>query len=160
MVARMPGVRDFFDAFKGGLTPGPTTPGNWRHLERFGRFTGTGEISAELELPHGEVTLASEEFEEVDDLLVELVGPDGSEVSLDRPRGEFSELDRGTHNLFRIGYARIERPGLHTLRVRAPKGDQALLITAGDEITAGSALKDFGGQMIPGRKLWKRLRGE
>jgi hypothetical protein len=30
----------------------------------------------------------------------------------------------------------------------------------GEELTPGGALKDLCAEMIPGRKLWKRLRGE
>ena len=150
------GFRDAVNAFKQGFKAGPTEPGNWRYLEKFGRFQGVGEVRGEIELPRGKVTLGSEAFEEVDDLEVELAGPDGNPVALERPDGSFSELDRGTHNLFRIGYAAIEQPGLHTLRVRAPGEEEPLLITVGEEPSAGEALK----QVIPGRKLFRRLRGE
>jgi hypothetical protein len=112
-------------------------------------------VKGEVELPRGKATLGSEAFEEVDDLEVELVGPDGNPVALERPAGSFSELDRGTHNLFRIGEAAIEQAGLHTFRVRAPEG-QPLLITFGEEFGVGDMFK----QVIPGRKLFGRLRGE
>ena len=35
-------MRDFFDAFKGGLSGGETAAGTWRYLEKYGRFSGVG----------------------------------------------------------------------------------------------------------------------
>ncbi|MET0957727.1 MAG: hypothetical protein ABWZ18_04375 [Solirubrobacterales bacterium] len=38
----MVGMRDFFDAFKGGLSGGDTAERTWRYLEKYGRFSGMG----------------------------------------------------------------------------------------------------------------------
>ena len=134
----------------------PTQPGTWRYAEKFGRFHCVGEVDAKVELPRGKVTLGSEGLEEVDDLHVELVGPDGSPVALERPAGSFSEIDRGTHNLFQIGHAVIEQPGMHALRVRAPDRQETLLIVVGEDFRVGDAVK----QVIPGWGLLRRLRGK
>jgi len=120
-----------------------TQPGTWRYAEKFGRF-------------EGKVTLGSEGLEEVDDLHVELVGPDGSAVALERPPGSFSEIDLGTHNLFQIGSAVIEEPGTHTLRVRVPDRQEPLLIVVGEDFRVGDAVK----QVIPGWGLLRRLRSK
>jgi hypothetical protein len=146
------GIRDILQNV--GATK--TQPGTWRYAEKFGRFEGVGEVDGKVDLPRGKITLGSEAFEEVDDLAVELVGPDRNPVAVDRGDGNFSDMDRGAHNLFQIGHAVIQQPGAHALRVRAPDRHQPLLITVGEEFRVGDAFK----QMIPGRSLYRRLRRE
>jgi hypothetical protein len=77
-------LKDAFGAFKRGFQPGPTEVGTWRERERFGRLQGVGEVSGGIELPQGEFLVSIEDYRAVDDLEVELTGPDGSRVSLER----------------------------------------------------------------------------
>jgi hypothetical protein len=149
----MGGIGDFMDSFKAG----PTKPGMWRQLEEFGRFEGTGEVSAESET---ELAVSIEDFIDVENLGLELRGPAGTEVLLKRysPR-DFDTSDSAVHRLFRIANGPVRDAGLHHLRVRAPSAELPLMIMVGREMTVRGELADTADEMIPGRRLWKRLRG-
>jgi hypothetical protein len=73
-------IGDFLESFK----PGPTKRGTWRQLEEFGRFEGTGEVSAELELPETQVAVSVEGYLEVENLEFKLTGPGGTALQLKR----------------------------------------------------------------------------
>jgi hypothetical protein len=147
---------DFLDSFK----PGPTKPGMWGQREEFGRFEGTGEVTAELELPEAHVAVSIEEHIQVEDLGLELTGPGASPLKLERySASDFDTSDSAVHRLFRIASGEVPDAGLHHLRVKAPSPDQPLLIMVGREMTVRGELKDMADEMIPGRKLWKRLKG-
>jgi hypothetical protein len=151
---------DSFKAFKGAFKEGRTEPGTWRDAERFGRFEGTGEVGAEVELPEGPLVVSAEDYAYVENLEFELIGPSGEPLEVKRhAKPEYGSRD-ALKNLNRIATVKIEQPGLHQVRVKAPNAEEPLLITVGEDLTPGEALKDFGAEMIPGRKLWKRLRGE
>jgi len=125
---------DFFGAFKGGLTPGPTEPGTWRNHERFGRLQGTGEAVGEIDLPKGKVALGVEDHMTVSDLDVELTGADGEVVGVKR-RGDHHDSERAVHNLDRIGEAEVDTPGLHKILIRSPDSGEELVVTAGRDLT-------------------------
>jgi hypothetical protein len=151
---------DSFRAFKGAFKEGPSEPGSWGEAEKFGRFQGTGEVSAEIQLPGGPLAVSAEDYPYVENLELELTGPSGGPIEVKRyskpPYGSRDAL----RNLHRIATAKIVDPGHHQLRVKAPDAEESLLITVGEDLTPGGALKDFAGRMIPGARLWKRLRGE
>lgn len=147
----MAGFKDFFGAYKGAFTAGPTEPGTWRNHERFGRLTGTGEVEGELELPKGTVALGVEDHIAVLDLEVELSGPDGEPVALKR-RGDHEDYDRAVHNLDRIGTGEVATTGLHRLRVRSPDPQEELVIAAGKDLT----VKEMIAGAFPGSKLLGR----
>jgi hypothetical protein len=155
------GLGDFkrgIDAFKAGMEPGFTPPGMWGDMEKFGRFEGAGAVAAELELPECQVAISAEEHPEVENFEFELIGPDGQPIEVRRYSSKSFEGE-GLKNLHRIATAKLQVPGHHSFRVKSPDPEEQLLIVVGEELTAGKSLKDFGEEMIPGRKLWKRLRG-
>jgi hypothetical protein len=126
------GLRDLLGQVKSGITGGPTPPGSWGDQEKFGRFEGTGEVSAELTLPAGPLTISIEDYLTVQDLDVRLTGPAGDPVGLKH----YSEApdDDTTHslkNLRAVASAEIEAPGLYRLTLRAPNSEEPLLILAG-----------------------------
>lgn len=132
----MVGFRDFFDAFKGGLSGGETAAGTWRYLEKHGRFSGMGETEAELELPQGRAVISNEEIREVEGFEVELTGPHGEAVALKRLPDSVDFSEMGMHNLFRIAEADVKVAGLHHLRVKGTDPGQELVILVGEELSA------------------------
>ena len=129
----MVGIRDFFDAFRGGLSGGETAAGTWRHLEKYGRFSGMGETEAEIELPKGKAVISNEEIREVAGFEIEVTGPDGQAVPLERiPDGD-DHSDRAAHNLFRMAEADVKLAGLHRIRVRGTDPGQELVILVGKD---------------------------
>ncbi len=143
-------MRDFFDAFKGGLSGGETAAGTWRYLEKYGRFSGMGAAEAELELPKGKALISNEEIREVEGFEVELTGPDGGPVALKRFEDSDDISDMGMHNLFRVAEADVKLPGLHHLRVKGTDLGQELVILVGKNLSAREAmLGTFGGADDP-----------
>jgi len=152
----MGGIGNFLDSFKSG----PTKPGMWGDLEEFGRFEGTGELSAELELPESHVAISVEDYKQVEDLELTVTGPGGTEPELKRYTSrDFGPRD-AVHQLYRIRSGKLHDAGLYHLSVTAPAPDQHLMIMVGRETTVGGEVQDMAKEMVPGRKLWKRLRGE
>jgi hypothetical protein len=153
-------VGDFIGAFKAGAKSGPTPPGTWRDMEKFGRFEGTGEVRAELTLPAGAVAVSVEDYLIVQELEAQLTGPSGEALELKHySESPYDDDSKALKNLRRVVSARIEAPGIHQLTVKAPNGGEPLLIMVGEDATPGAALKGMAGDMVPGAKLWKRLRG-
>ena len=153
----MGAVRDFIDAFR----PGRTKPGNWRQLERYGRFEGTGEVVADIELPAGRISVGAEDFFEVERFELELTGPDGQPVEIRRWSANDVKRSVGAvHHFVPIATGEVRFPGLHRLRVRAETAEQPLLILVGEGLAAGPMIRELARDIIPGRKLWRRLRGE
>ena len=128
----MVGIRDFFDAFKPAFKSGRTDPGTWRNLEKFGRFEGAGEVRAELDLPEGDVVISIEELRDHQGLELELVGPSGEPLGLERHSRD-PDNSAGAHNLYRMASAAVSDSGLHQLRVTAPDSEQPLWIVVGGE---------------------------
>ena len=128
----MVGIRDFFDAFKPAFKSGRTDPGTWRNLEQFGRFDGTGEVRADLDLPTGEIVVSTEELRDVDGLEVELTGPSGQSLEIKRLKRD-PDNSAGAHNLYRMATAEVPEAGVHQLRVAAPDPQQPLWILVGRE---------------------------
>jgi len=146
----MVGMKDFFDAFKGGMSGGETEVGNWRYLEKYGRFSGMGEAEAEIELPTGKAVISNEEIREVEGFEVELTGPDGQPVALKRLEDSDDFTDMGMHNLFRVAETDVKVAGLHHLRVKGTDPGQELVILVGEELSAKDAmLGTFGGAGDP-----------
>jgi len=151
---------DFVDKFRAGVRGEPTPPGSWGEMEKFGRFQGPGEVSAELTLPAGPVAVSVEDYVTVQDLDAQLIGPSGDAVELKHySESAYDDDSKALKNLRQVASARIDQPGLYRLTVRAPNSEEPLLIMAGEDLTPGGALKDMASEMIPGAKLWKRLGG-
>ncbi len=149
----MVGIRDFFDAFKGATPGGETEAGNWRYLEKHGRFSGMGEAEAELELPKGKAMISNEEIREVEGFEIEVTGPDGQPVALERFEDSDDFSDMGMHNLFRMAEADVKVAGLHHLRVKGTDPGQELVVLVGEELSAKDAmLGTFGGAGDPFKK--------
>jgi hypothetical protein len=149
----MVGIRDFFDAFKGGMSGGETEVGNWRYLEKYGRFSGSGEAEADLELPKGKAMISNEEIREVEGFEIEVTGPDGEPVALKRFKNNPDHTDMGAHNLFRMAEADVELAGIHRIRVKGTEPGQELVILVGEELSAKDAmLGTFGGAGDPFKK--------
>ena len=146
----MVGMKDFFDAFKGGMSGGETEAGNWRYLEKYGRISGSGEVEGELELPKGKAIISNEEIREVAGFEIELTGPDGAAVPLKRLDDSHDHTDMGAHNLFRMAEAEVKLAGHHHLRVKGTEPGQELVILVGEELSAKDAmLGTFGGAGDP-----------
>ena len=146
----MVGFRDFFDAFKGGMSGGETEAGTWRNLEKYGRFSGMGECSADIELPEGKALISNEEIREVEGFEVEVTGPDGSAAPLKRLENNPDHTDMGTHNLFRVAEVDVRAPGIHRIRVKGTDPAQELVILVGKDLSAKEAmLGTFGGAGDP-----------
>jgi hypothetical protein len=145
------GLRDFVDGFR----PGPTKPGTWRNMERFGRFQGTGEVTGDLELPPGEFAVSVEGHRRVSELDVELTGPDGEPVQLERHREQTAGGRDAVHNLHRVAKGELDGGGVCRLRLQGPDREEELIVVVGRETGAGEAMRDF----VPGAKLLRRLRG-
>jgi hypothetical protein len=144
------GFKDFFDAFKGGMSGGETEVGNWRYLEKHGRFSGMGEAEADIELPKGKAIISNEEIREVEGFEIEVTGPDGQPVALERFEDNPDHTDMGMHNLFRMAEAEVKLPGLHHLRVKGTDPGQELVILVGEDLSAKDAmLGTFGGAGDP-----------
>jgi hypothetical protein len=113
--------------------PGPTQSGFWGDRESFGRLEGGGEVSGEVTLPQGEDVLISvEDYRMIDELEVELTGPDGSPVALERDRQMSKSGSRNAvHNLHRLAHGTIATAGTHRLTVRAPDPAQPLIVVVG-----------------------------
>lgn len=135
----MVGIRDFFDAFKGSTPGGETAAGTWRYLEKYLRVSGMGEVEADLELPEGEAVISVEEIRDVESLEIGLTGPGGGAVPLERLAND-DDSDTGMHNLFRMAVAKVEVPGMHHVRVKAPEAGQELVVLAGEELSATDAM--------------------
>src|SRR5262245_25254934 len=103
----MGGIGDFVGAFKGGMKPGPTQPGFWRDLEKYGRLQGGGEVVGDVEIPNGPLAISIEEHRTVEDLELELLGPGGEPVELERYSEKNFDHDEGMKNLHRIANAKI-----------------------------------------------------
>jgi hypothetical protein len=140
MVSAMVGIRDFFDAFKGGMSGGETGAGHWRNLEQHGRFSGMGEAEAQLELPQGKIVISNEEIREIEGFEIELTGPDGEPVALERFPNNPDHTDMGMHNLFRMAEAEVKTPGIHHVRVKGTEPGQELVIVVGEELSAKDAM--------------------
>jgi hypothetical protein len=146
----MVGMKDFFDAFKGGMSGGETEAGNWRYLEKHGRISGSGEVEGELELPKGKAVISNEEIREVEGFEIELTGPDGQAVELKRFENNPDHTEMGAHNLFRMAEADVKLAGLHHLRVKGTEPGQELVILVGAELSTKEAvLGTFGGAGDP-----------
>jgi hypothetical protein len=107
-------------------------------------------------LPQGEdVLLSVEDYRFIDELEVELTGPDGSQIPLER-RKEMSKSGsrKAVHNLHQLAHGKTAVAGTHRVTVRAPQSDQPLVIVVGADMSVGEALEVF-----PGGKLLGRLRG-
>lgn len=154
-------MRAVYDFFK-SLKSGPTKPGWWRYDEEYGRFEGTGEVSVQVELPGGPTEVGIEDFLEVENLEFELIGPSGQPVEM--KRWTSADVDAtAVHQFGLIATGEIRDPGLHHLRVRAPREGQPLLVLVGEKLTVRDAISHMAAGMIkriPGRKRWYRLRGE
>jgi len=135
------GFRDFFDAFKGMKPGGETAVGNWRYLEKYGRVSGMGEVTSDLELPAGKAAVSAEDIREIEGFEVELTGPDGQPVALKREPESTDFSDMGMHNLFRIAEADVKVAGLHHLRVKGTDAGQELVIVVGADLSLKDALR-------------------
>ena len=155
----MPGLGGSLRLFRSAFKSGPTESGMWGDAERFGRFEGTGEVVAEFELPECDLAIGAEDYRPVEELELELTGPDGAAVELKRHVTPEYDDTQALRSLEQIASGRIHRPGLHRLRVRAPHPERVLLVMVGEALTATGELGDMAKEMIPGAKLWKRLRG-
>jgi hypothetical protein len=124
-------IGDFVNAFKAGANPGPTPPGFWREAERYGRFEGTGEVIAEVELPEGPLAISAEEYLMVQELQFELTGPNGDAIAVNRRAESAYDDSTALKNLRRIATTKVTDPGLHRIRVKAPNSEEPLLITVG-----------------------------
>jgi hypothetical protein len=131
------GLRDFVDGFR----PGPTKPGTWRNMERFGRFQGTA--------------VSVEGHRRVSELDVELTGPDGAPVQLERHREQTAGGRDAVHNLHRDAKGELDGWGVCRLRLQGPDREEELIVVVGRETGVGEAMRDF----VPGGKLLRRLRG-
>ena len=138
---------------------GPSPAGFWKELERFGRFEGTGEVVAELDIPTGPLAVSVEDYPDVEDLAFELTGPGGDPLEVKRYAARDLDDGRGLKNLDRVATLEVESPGLHHLRIKAPNDYEPLLVLVGQGLTVTGEFRRMGAEMIPGAKLWKRLGG-
>jgi hypothetical protein len=145
--------RDLRDAFEEGFKTGPTEIGAWGERERFGRLQGVGEVSGEIELPAGEIVVSIEDYPIVRALQLELTGPDGSPISLERYGRNTEKGSNRGHVINVVAHGRIGTAGLHQLVARAQEDDTPLLICLGRNPSAADILEEF-----PGGKLLRRLR--
>jgi hypothetical protein len=129
----MGGLRNWFNQVKAGVSGGPTPPGSWGDLEKFGRFEGTGEVTAELTLPAGPVAVSIEDYLTVQDLDAELTGSSGEALEVKHySEAPDDDEQKALKNVRRVASARIDSPGLYHLTVRSPNSAAALLILVGE----------------------------
>ena len=128
----MGGLRNWFSQVKAGVSRGPTPPGSWGDLEKFGRFEGTGEVSAELTLPAGPVAVSIEDYLTVQDLDAQLTGSSGALEVKHYSEAPDDDESRALKNVRRVASARIDSPGLYHLTVTSPNSAAALLILVGE----------------------------
>jgi hypothetical protein len=129
----MGGLRNWFGQVKAGISGGPTPAGSWGDLEKFGRFEGTGEVTAELTLPAGPVAVSIEDYRTVQDLEAQLTGSSGEPLELKHySEGPDEDEQKSLKSIRRVAGARIESPGLYHLTVRSPDSAAALLILVGE----------------------------
>jgi Proprotein convertase P-domain len=130
----------------GMFKSGPAPAGTWGEQARFGRLEGTGEVGGEVELPAAEEVLISvEDYRMIDELEVELTGPDGSAVPLERHRQMSKHGSRNArHNLHRLAHGKPSVAGTHRLTVRAPDANRALIVVVGKDFGPADALRAFG----------------
>lgn len=146
----MGAFRDFMDAFKGATPGGETAAGQWRYMERFGRFSGMGAAEARIELPEGKAVISNEEIREIDAFEIKVTGPDGAALPMKRLEINDDHSEQGMHNLFPMAEVEVTVPGIHRIRVKAPDPGAELVILVGRDLTTKEAmLGTFGGAGDP-----------
>ena len=129
----MGGLRNWFSQVKAGVSGGPTPPGSWGDLEKFGRFEGTGEVTAELTLPAGPVAVSIEDYLTVQDLDAQLTGSSGGALEVKHySEAPDDDESKALKNVRRVASARIDSPGLYHLTVASPDSAAPLLILVGE----------------------------
>jgi hypothetical protein len=129
----MGGLGNWFRQVKAGISGGPTPSGSWGDLETFGRFEGTGEVTAELTLPAGPVAVSIEDYRTVQDLEAQLTGSSGEPLELKHySEAPDDDEQKALKSIRRVASTRIESPGLYHLTVRSPNTAAALLILVGE----------------------------
>jgi hypothetical protein len=129
----MGGLRNWFNQVKAGVSGGPTPPGSWGDLEKFGRFEATGEVTAELTLPAGPVAVSIEDHLTVQDLDARLTGSSGEALEVKHyTEAPDDDEQKALKNVRRVASARIDSPGLYQLKVTSPNSAAPLLILVGE----------------------------